>query len=144
MPRNKNKLCNRCNNVIVRNVRRNYNNDEGNDEEMIFREQLGGTMKYNTTINKRIEGIKNQGFVDSKKYEDYVRMILLNPRGFGPNNNEKVNMLKQAMIDYEIDAVLFSGTDRRWNESRVQTTKNIMKTVNKSMEIITSDSGEEP
>ena len=58
MPRNKNKLCNRCNNVIVRNVRRNYNNNEGNDEEIILREQLGGTMKYNTTINKRIEGIK--------------------------------------------------------------------------------------
>ena len=94
MPRNKNKLCNRCNNVIVRNVRRNYNNDEGNDEEMIFREQLGETMKYNTTINKRIEGIKNQGFVDSKKHEDCIRMILLNPRGFGPNNNKKVNMLK--------------------------------------------------
>ena len=58
MPRNKNKLCNRCNNVIVRNVRRNYNNNEGNDEEIILREQLGGTMKYNTMINKRIERIK--------------------------------------------------------------------------------------
>ena len=51
-------------------------------------------------------------------------------------------MLKQAMVAYEIDIVLFSGTDRRQNESRIERMKNMIKSVNKSIDIITSDSGE--
>ena len=110
---NKSKKCNKCNNEIVWNTRENYNNNEGDDEALVLREQLGGTIKYNTTINKRNIELKNQGFIDSKKHEDCVRILAINPRGLRPNNQEKTNMLKQAIVAYEIDAVLFSGTDRR-------------------------------
>ena len=70
-------------------------------------------------------------------------ILALNPRGFGPNNHEKINMLKQAMVEYEIDAVLFSGTDRRWNENRTETIRKTMQLVNKSVEIIASNSRED-
>ena len=51
-------------------------------------------MRYNTEINKRNETLKNQGYINEKKQEDCVRILALNPRGCGPNNKEKINILK--------------------------------------------------
>ena len=51
-------------------------------------------------------------------------------------------MLKKYMHEYEIDVVLMSSTDRRWNEGRYEITKNIFKSINENIELITSDSGE--
>jgi len=70
-------------------------------------------MRYNVEINKRNRELKNQGYIDSKKHDDCVRILLLNSRGCGPDSTEKINMLKQAMLDYEIDVVLFSEADRQ-------------------------------
>ena len=136
-------MCNKCINETISNARINNNNNDGDDEISRLREQLGGTMKYNTKINKTNIALKNQGYIDSKKHEDCVRILTINPRGIGPDNHEKINMLKQAMVDYEIDMVLFSGTDRRWNERRIETMKSTMRSVNKSVDIIASDSGED-
>ena len=38
IPRNKSKQYNKCKNEIISNVRVNYNNNEGDDEELIIRE----------------------------------------------------------------------------------------------------------
>jgi len=137
-------MCNKCRNETIWNAREGYNNNEGEDEALVIQEQLGETIIHNNNINKRNTELKNQGFINSKKHEDCIRILALNPRGFGPNNHEKINMLKQAMVEYKIDAVLFSGTDRRWNKSRTETIRKMMQSVNKSIEIIASDSGEDP
>ena len=52
-------------------------------------------------------------------------------------------MLKQAMVDYEIDVVLLSRADRRWKEIRKEQMKNMFKSINKSVEVIMLDSGED-
>ena len=44
--------------------------------------------------------MKNQGFIDSIKHEDCVRILIMNPRGLGPNHNEKVEIMIQSMIEY--------------------------------------------
>ena len=72
-----------------------------------------------------------------------MRILAINSRGFGQNNYEKVNMLKQVTIDYEINVVLLSSADRKWNESRKSSLKTMFKSINKHVEIIASDSGEE-
>ena len=60
-------MCNKCNNEIISNARTNNNNNDGDDEISRLREQLRGTMKYNTKINKTNKALKNQGYIDSKK-----------------------------------------------------------------------------
>jgi len=116
--RNRMKLCRKCQDERINREREGYNNNDGEGEIQVLQEQLGGTIRYNTEINKRNKDIINQGYIDTKKHEDCVRMLALNSRGFGPDNKEKVNMLKKAMVNYEIDVVLFSGTDRSWTEYR--------------------------
>ena len=52
-------------------------------------------------------------------------------------------MLKKAMNDYKIDIVLMSSTDRKWNELREETIKRKIKPINKNVEVVVSDSGEQ-
>ena len=40
--------------------------------------------------------MKNQGYIDSKKHVDCVRFLSLNPRGFGPDNVEKVETVLES------------------------------------------------
>ena len=59
IPRNKSKQCNKCKNETISNLRVTYNNNEGDDEDLIIREQLGDTIRYNTNINKQNIELKN-------------------------------------------------------------------------------------
>ena len=60
----------------------------------ILREQLGETLRYITDVNKKKSNLINQGYIDSMKQDTLIRILALNPRGFGPNSKEKINMLK--------------------------------------------------
>ena len=62
IPRNKRKIYNKYRNEIVWHAREGYNNNEGEDEALVLREQLGGTMKYNKNINKRNTKLKKSRF----------------------------------------------------------------------------------
>ena len=46
------------------------------------------------------------------------------------------------MVEWKIDVVLMSSTDRRWTEMKLDQMKKQMKSVNKNVEIIASDSRE--
>ena len=105
-------MSNKCRNEAVWNAREGYNNNKGEDEALAIREQLGETIIHNNNIKKRNTELKNQGFIDSKKHKDCVRILALNLRGFGPNNKEKINMIKQAMINYKIDVLMLNETNR--------------------------------
>jgi hypothetical protein len=94
-------------------------------------------------INRNIPSIKNQGFIDSFKRGGCVRILGLNPRGFGVDSNEKIEMMKEAMSKYEIDVLLLSSPDRRWRASTRESLKRSFRQVNKSVEVLTSDSRED-
>ena len=57
--------------------------------------------------------MKNQGYIDSKKHKDCIRFLSLNPRGFGPDNEEKMEMMVEAAKKMEIDGILLSSPDRK-------------------------------
>ena len=87
--------------------------------------------------------MKNQSFIDSIKHEDCVQILIMNPRGFGPNHNEKVEMMIQSMIEYQIDGILLSAPDQKWLSNKIDRLKHAFKKVNQEVEIIASDSGQE-
>ena len=72
IPQNKTKMCNKCRNETVQNAREGYNNNKGEDEAIVLQEQLGEMIIHNNNINKKNTELKNQGFIDSKKHEDYI------------------------------------------------------------------------
>ena len=103
---------------MIPHAREGINNDEGDEIEQI-RIQLSGMDGRNHRLNERNRDIINQGFIDSIKDERSVRFLSLNPRGFSPNNREKINMMKQAMVDYGLDMLLLNETNRRWTSTQI-------------------------
>jgi len=140
--KNRKRKCTKCRDLTISSISRGRNNEDGNDEIEILREQLGQTLRYNNDINRKNDDLKNQGYIDSKKDKDSVRILALNPRGFGPNTMEKVNMMKKAMEEKEIDIVLLSSADREWTEYRVEQMKKMFRSIDNKVEVIVSDSGE--
>ena len=140
---NKLKKCKKCRQKERKDNTIEMTNNEEEKELQILKEQLGETIRYDRNINKINKELKNQGYIESQKHENSIRILALNPRGFGPKNNEKINMLKKAMNDYKIDIVLMSSTDRKWNELREETIKRKIKPINKNVEVVVSDSGEQ-
>ena len=75
--------------------------DDGDEEIMRLRQQLESVESIRQVgINKRNGDMNNQGYVDTKKHPDCVRILSLNPRGFGLNNKEKMEMMLIAAQKY--------------------------------------------
>ena len=52
-------------------------------------------------------------------------------------------MVKSAIKDYGIDALLFSSSDRRWNQRQLDYVEGQFRRVSKEVKIIASCSGED-
>ena len=117
---NENKKCSDCNSIIkISNIR----------EEIIEQEEEVDSSEYQAVINQQIEQqneIEKQSIVkaipfnntkqtDGIKQGGIMRLFYMNPRGFGPNKNEKIKMLKKRVNKKKIDERLFSAPDRRQN-----------------------------
>ena len=86
--------------------------------------------------------MKCQGYIDGRKMEGSMRLLQLNPHGFGPEMNEKINMLKEVIVNMQIDAILFSAPDRKWSTSKVDYLKCRLSPIDKNIAIIISDTGQ--
>ena len=78
------------------------------------------------------------------KSENNIRLLYLNPHGFGPDDIEKTKMLCKTVREMKINRILMSSPDRRWVLTRVNRIKNIFKRISKNVTIILSDSRENP
>ena len=88
--------------------------NKGDDEIIWLRQQIESIKNIRLEgINKRNSELKNQGYVDSKKHKDCIRFLSLNPRGFWPDNNDKIEMMVAAAKKMEIDGIMLSSPDRK-------------------------------
>ena len=142
---NKNKRqCNKCYNNYISDRRIDRNNNDGDNELERLRNYIQiVTNEYNNGINKRNNKMMNQGYVDSTKHEDCVRFLLVNPRGFGPDTVDKMETMIASTKKYEIDGLLLSAPDRKWNVHKIDYIKRKFKTINREVEVIISDSGQD-
>ena len=62
---------------------------------------------------KNNNAIKNLGHVDPIKHDKNIRLLSLNPRGFGPDAIEKIAMLQMSKERLQFDGVFFSSPDRK-------------------------------
>jgi len=88
--------------------------------------------------------IVNQEYVNNNKLVESTRFLSLNPRGFGPDNEEKMEMMVEAAKKMEIDGILLSSPDRKWSTNMIDKIKRKFKKLNKEINVITSDSGQSP
>ena len=88
------KICNRYKNEIIGNYNNGINQNEGNEQINILRQEIGviNTIPH-SSVNINNPDIVHQGYIDTNKHQDCIRLLSLNLRGFGPDNNEKVAMM---------------------------------------------------
>jgi len=136
---NKRKLCGICRNTTIEPFDAGVNNWDGEQESF-------DRMEYEHRLNNRINIINNNlcnpGYIDEVKHRDSIRIIAVNPHGFGPDCTEKIEMLCQKVQEMEIDMILMSSPDRRWTSNRIEQLTNKFRRINKAVEIIATDSGE--
>jgi len=142
IPKNKQNMCGQYQNIYIMPARNRYNNNDRDDRINQLRNQIGDIPNINQGINKRNEEMHRQGYIDNKKMTGSIRILQLNPHGFGPEMNEKINMLKEAIISMEIDVILLSAPDRRWTKSKIEFLRKRLVSIDKNIEIITSDIGQ--
>ena len=68
--------------------------------------------EYLLRNNDNKKGISNLGYVDLVKHDQNIRLLTLNPRGFRPDNQEKILMLKWSERRVQFDGVFLSSPDR--------------------------------
>ena len=56
--------------------------------------------------------LENKGWISLIKNDKIMRILYVNPHGFGSDNIDKVEQLKKEMNKYKIDAVMMSSSDR--------------------------------
>ena len=112
--RNQRNKCNRCHNKVIGQQSIGLNFNDGEDELHNLRQQIGTIENlWQEGINRRNQSINNQGYIDSKKHQDCIRLLSLNLRGFGPDNKEKMERMIFVAQQYEIDGIILSSPDHR-------------------------------
>ena len=82
---------------------------------------------------------KNLGHVDPIKHDRNIRLLSLNPRGFGPDSIEKIAMLQMSKERLQFDGVFFSSPDRKWDSRRKEIMRKKMFKIGRNIKINTSD-----
>ena len=121
----KHKMCNKC----------YYEQKENNMEN----NRVNNIREYFVNNNNEERVIRNLGYVDQIKYKQNIRLLTLNPRGFGPDTQEKISMLKISKERLQFDGVFFSSPDRNWNSRRKEEMRKKMMGIGRNIQINTSD-----
>ena len=138
------KICNKYTNEVVGECSDGRNQNEGNQQLKTLRQQVG-TMNaiQQNKIKKRGENLTHQIYTGNEKHKDCERMPTLNPRGIGPDDEEKVEMVMKPVIRHEIDGVSLSSPDRKWTLSKLERFEQKFRRINEEVETIASNSDQD-
>ena len=85
--------------------------------------------------------IRTKGWISNIKQDGVFRVFCVNPYGFGYDKVEKIQYLVTEARELQIDSIMLSSCDRKWNSYAKQWIKNEFQKVNQVIEINIADSG---
>lgn len=94
---------------------------------------------FDQSENIRIE---NSGAITNLKAVGNMRVLSINPKGCVPNNQSKMNMLKEAIKKYQIDILMMNETNTKWNTINESRLERQMKSIDRENSIFVADSKE--
>jgi len=65
------------------------------------------------TRRRKEKPIEMKGWINKTKDQSVMRIFVVNPHGFGPENEEKINKLQTKIKELKIDCYLMSLCNRR-------------------------------
>ena len=86
--------------------------------------------------------IENSGAITNLKAVGNMRVLSINPKGCVPNNQSKMNMLKEAIKKYQIDILMMNETNTKWNTINESRLERQMKSIDRENSIFVADSKE--
>ena len=94
--RNRLTKCNKCINQTIGQRNNGTNNNDGDNNNNRQAEQIGDRNDIVQQIQQQENNeLKNPGWIDREKHEDCMCILSMNPRGFGPSNEDKAEMMMQ-------------------------------------------------
>jgi len=106
------------------------NQPEDSNRVIRNRNQMNHTSLRNPTLGdyfRNNEDIRNKGYVDNVKLQGIVRVVSVNTRGCSPTNERKMNQLKEAVEQYDIDVLLLNEVNTKWNTVNISRMERIIK-----------------
>jgi len=91
-------------------------------------------------FNDQIYEMKNKGYIDEVKIPNTLRILSMNIHGCRPENQRRLDEIKEAIQKYEIDISLFNETNTKWNSINVGRIERVMRSIDKGVLIKTADS----
>jgi len=71
--------------------------------------------------------MNNVGYIDERKLSENIRILSLNPNGCRPNDMVKMNHLKSAIQKYDLDILMLTETNTKWNTVNISRMERKMK-----------------
>ena len=81
------------------------------EKDRINNNQSGAEEYFARNENQDNKNIRNLGHVDSVKQNGVIRLFHINPNGFRPDKNEKIQMLLQNQRRVGFDGIFLSSPD---------------------------------
>ena len=75
----------------------------------------------------------NEGYIDPIKQTNNMRILMINPNGLRNNAEFKIKQLINAIQEYNIDMIMLSETNCKWNTSNLANIKNKFKTIHRNI-----------
>jgi len=110
-------------------------------EEIII-PRLPNVGNINQYLEQEEFNIINSRMIDSIKATGNVRILSINPHGCLPSNTTKINMLKDAIRNYQIDMLLMNETNTKWNMINISRMERNMRGIDREAAIFVADSKE--
>ena len=115
-------------------------NVEGEDNVNPERQRMSQDQNLITNFVQREESIRNEGYVDTMKLGENIRMLALNVKGINPWNEEKMEMFLTSIEEHQIDIMILNETNTKWNPANIDKMEQNLKRLGREIKTHTADS----
>ena len=88
------------------------------------------------------DNLSNEGYIDTVKLNGNIRILSLNPHRCKPKDVSKMNDLKNAIKQYDIDIIMMNEMNTKWASVNISRMERWMRSISRGAQIFTADSNE--
>ena len=133
------RICNVNENECINESNINNNNYDTQDNDNNRNKRTIIRMKPSDNKEKILY---NEGYIDYTKRINNTRILMINPHGLRENADFKIEQLIQGINQHNIDIIMLSETNCKWNTSNIAKMKTKFQSIHRNIEINSSDTQE--
>ena len=93
-------------------------------------------------FNEELNDSNNSRYIENIKVSRNIRILSLNPYGCRPYNNDKIYIIKQSILNYQINIVMLNETNTKWDSKNISKIEQQIREIDREASIILADSNE--